>query len=124
MISSSSSINLLEWLTEEAFYLLSHWFIIKGCSSGIADGRETEGMVWGRGAWSEHALSRPPLFHFSALAPKQKLSIPCPLGFFWRLHYLDSLAVVTDSTSSPSQLSEGPGWGDTESLTFLPSKDV
>ena len=47
LVSTSSlvSVNMLEWLTElrETFYVVNHWFIIKGYNSEIAK--------WNRWTW-------------------------------------------------------------------------
>ena len=53
-----SSINLLEWITElrETFYLLDHWFIIKGCNSGIARWKRCTRHDKGKG----HGAPMPP----------------------------------------------------------------
>lgn len=49
MTPSLSLMNLLEQLTEcrKTVFLLDYQFIIKGCNSGRAGGREAEGKAWG-----------------------------------------------------------------------------
>ena len=60
-------INLLEWLTKlrETFYLLDHWFIIKGYNSGRARWKKCMEQNIGKGyRASRHAtLSKSPCVH-------------------------------------------------------------
>ena len=83
-------INLLEWLTElrETFYLLDHWFIIKGYNSGTARWKRCRGQGMGK----VHGASTPspgmPLSPQFQVFTNQKLSEPCPFGILLRLHYI------------------------------------
>ena len=62
--SSLGLINLLQWLMElrETFYLLDHWFVIKGYNSGTFRGKRCTGQVMGERAQSFLALSEPATF--------------------------------------------------------------
>ena len=70
-------INLLEWLTEprETFYLLDHWFTIKGCNSGVVKWKRCIGWGMEQGHGASKLYSRAPL------SPIWKLSKFHLLGF-------------------------------------------
>ena len=83
---SSSSINLLELLTElkKPVYLLDYWLIIKGFKSRTAGWKRCKRQVYGKmhGAAMPFPSSHPP--STSTCSPTQKLPQPRPLGFLWR----------------------------------------
>ena len=69
-------INLLEWLTE-TFYLLDHWFIIKGFNSGRARWKKCMEQSIGKG----HRASSMPLSPNPHVFTNGKLSDPSPFVF-------------------------------------------
>ena len=88
-----SSINLPEWLTEprETFYLLYHWFIIKGIKLRTGQMEEMLKTRLMEGA----AASKPPGSSLPAPWWVHHLEALRMLSFagagLWRLHYTDTI---------------------------------
>ena len=116
MIPSLGSINFLEWLIEvrETFYLLDHWFIIKGCNSGTA---RWKNYYVGQDMEKGHGVSMPS--PGTSLSPKSGVPTLEALHilFFWifieaslpRYDWLNHWPLAIDWTSSPSPLHWGQG---------------
>lgn len=88
MTPSFGSINLLEWFTElrEIFYILIYQLILKVYNSGTTSRKRLRGQSMGKrlGTYMP-SLGMILSMHFH-MSTMQKLSKPCPVGFYGGLN--------------------------------------